>query len=136
MKKIVLSFLSLVLISTLVLAQSMTDSGKQPATNAAKKERTAKPKKEMTPSTDDEISKCITNKFSNSEKLKTQGFSASVKDGEATLTGQAQNAGSKGAATRIAQSCGAKSVKNNITAPPIPRPKKSGDQKSEQATRN
>ena len=136
MKQIVLSFLSLVLSSMLVFAQSTADGSKRPAADPAKKERAAKPKKEMTPSTDDEISKCITDKFSNSEKLKTQGFSASVKDGEATLTGQAQNAGSKGAATRIAQSCGARSVKNNITAPPIPKPKKSGDQRSEHAMKN
>ena len=38
--------------------------------------------------------------------------------------GKAANAGSKGAATGIAKSCGAGSVTNNITAPAIPRPKK------------
>jgi osmotically-inducible protein OsmY len=133
MNKIVLSVFGLLLPLMLISAQVFTASGNQ---SASAKEGVTKTKKETAPKSDDEILKCITDKLSNSEKLKTQGLSASVSDGEATLTGQAQNAGSKGAATRIAQSCGAKSVKNNITAPPIPRPKKSEEKKSEPLMKN
>lgn len=88
------------------------------------KKQSKKAEKSM-PKGDAEIQKCIADKFSNSEKLKSQGFSASVSNGEATLTGNANNAGSKGAATRIAKNCGAQKVTNNITAPAVK--KKSGD---------
>lgn len=81
------------------------------------------------PKTDADIQKCISDKFANSEKLKSQGFSATVSNGEATLTGTAQNAGSKGAATRIAKSYGASKVNNNITAPAIPKPSKPAEKK-------
>jgi len=64
---------------------------------------------------DGEIQKCINDKFSASPSLKTQGFSAAVSKGVATLTGVAKDAGSKGAATNIAKSCGAKNVTNGIT---------------------
>ena len=60
---------------------------------------------------------------------KSQGFSAKVSGGEATLTGNANNAGSKGAATGIAKRCGATKVTNNITSPAVSKPKKSGDAK-------
>ena len=58
------------------------------------------------------------------EKLRLQDFNVSVTNSEAIFTGAAKNAGSKGAATRIGQSCGATKVTNNITAPAIPRPAK------------
>ncbi len=125
MKKIILSVLSLFLTSMFVFAHN----GGQSTETSMKKETSTKTKKETTPKSDDEIQKCIVGKFANSEKLKSQGFSVTVSDSEATLTGNAQNAGSKGAATRIAQSCGAKSVKNNITAPAIPKPKKTETEK-------
>lgn len=76
---------------------------------------------------DSDIQKCITGKFASSEKLKAQGFNTAVETGVVTLTGKAVNAGSKGAATRIAKSCGAKSVTNNISAPAIPRAAKKGE---------
>lgn len=82
-----------------------------------------------TPKTDADIQKCITDKFASAEKLKSQGFSATVNNGEATLTGAANNAGSKGAATKIAKSCGATKVTNNITAPPVAKPAKPADKK-------
>ena len=47
-----------------------------------------------------------------------------VEGGAATLTGDAATAGLKGNATRMAKSCRATSVTNNITAPPVPKPKK------------
>jgi osmotically-inducible protein OsmY len=97
----------------------------QPAQGGEMKkgDKKSEKKKEAMPSTDPDIQKCIADKFANSEKLKSQGFSATVSNGEATLTGTASNAGSKGAATGIAKRCGAKKVTNNITAPPV-RPKK------------
>jgi len=64
---------------------------------------------------DGTIQKCINDKFAASSSLKSQGFSASVSGGVASLTGTAKDAGSKGAATNIAKHCGAKTVTNNIT---------------------
>jgi osmotically-inducible protein OsmY len=72
-------------------------------------------KKTSAPKTDAEIQSCIEGKLAKSAKLKDQGFTVSVSNGEATLTGTAKNAGSKGAATGLAKSCGAKKVTNNIT---------------------
>jgi osmotically-inducible protein OsmY len=132
MKRIVPSIVNLLLfllMSTTLLVYTTPAVSGQSSDTMAKKEGAPKAKKEMAPKSDDEIQKCIMDKFSNSEKLKSQGFNASVSNGEAKLTGSAQNAGSKGAATRIAQSCGAKSVTNSITAPNIPRPKKAETEK-------
>ena len=80
----------------------------------------------IAPPDDNAIQKCITEKFAASTNLKSQGFSAAVSVGVATLTGTAKDAGSKGAATNIAKSCGAKSVTNNITSPAVSKPKKPG----------
>jgi osmotically-inducible protein OsmY len=129
MKKISLSILGLFLISTLAFAPATSTAGGQTTDQMMKKENTSKAKKETAPKSDDEVQRCIADKITNSEKLKSQGFNVSVSSGEVTFTGTARNAGSKGAMTRIAQSCGAKSVKNNITAPSIPRPKKSEAEK-------
>jgi osmotically-inducible protein OsmY len=128
MKKIILSILGLFLMSAVAFAQA---NDGQSTDVTAKKETPSKARKEMAPKSDEEIRKCIIGKLTNSDKLKPQGFSVTVSDGEATLTGNASNAGSKGAATRISQSCGAKTVKNNITAPAIPKPKKSEDKKAQ-----
>ena len=73
---------------------------------------------------DADIQKCIQGKLAGSEKLRDQDFSVNVSNSEATFTGTARNAGSKGAVTRIGQSCGAVKVVNNISAPAIPRPAK------------
>jgi osmotically-inducible protein OsmY len=127
MKRIVFSILILVLTGIVFITPALS---KQANDTMAKKERASKPKNDSAPKSDSEVQKCIMDKFSNSEKLKPQGFSASVSNGEAKLTGNAQNSGSKGAATRIAKNCGARSVSNNITAPNIPRPKKSDSEKN------
>jgi osmotically-inducible protein OsmY len=82
-----------------------------------KSEKKSTKKKEIPPTGDADIQKCITDKLASSEKLKPQGFSATVNAGVATLTGNAANPGSKGAATNIAKRCGAKSVTNTITVP-------------------
>ena len=98
-------------------------------TMKAGEKKPAKKSASAAPKTDADIQKCISDKFANSEKLKSQGFSTTVSSGEATLTGTAQNAGSKGAATRIAKSCGASKVTNNITAPAIPKASKPAEKK-------
>jgi hypothetical protein len=87
-----------------------------------KAEKKAEKKKDTAPKSDADIQKCIADKFAASEK--TKGFSASVSGGAATLTGDAATAGLKGNATRMAKSCGATSVTNNMTAPPVAKPKK------------
>jgi hypothetical protein len=98
---------------------------------SAKKADKKAAKEAEAPKSDADIQKCITDKLAASEKLNTQGFSATVSNGEATLTGAAANAGSKGSATNIAKSCGAKSVINNITAPPVTKSAKKDEGKEE-----
>jgi osmotically-inducible protein OsmY len=119
MKRIIAAIFVVLLASAVALAQ-----GAQPAQGGEmkKSEKKAEKKKEAAPKSDADIQKCITDKFAASEKMK--GFSASVSGGGATLTGDAATAGLKGNATRMAKSCGAKSVTNNITAPPVTKPKK------------
>ncbi|MDX2031729.1 MAG: BON domain-containing protein [Blastocatellia bacterium] len=93
-----------------------------------KSEKKEKREKKMPEAmSDSDIQKCINGRFASSEKLNAQGFNTAVETGVVTLTGKAINAGSKGAATRIAKSCGARSVTNNISAPAIPRPAKKGE---------
>jgi len=133
MKKTYLFVLSLLLLTTMALAQ--TPAG-QTGDTPMKKEAPKKAKKESAPAppaakSDADVQKCISDKFAAAEKLKSQGFTATVTNGEATLTGTALNAGSKGAATKIAKSCGVKNVKNEITAPPVQqKPAKSEEKKS------
>lgn len=119
MKRMLTVFCFLVALSSLALAQGgeMMKSEKKTTKKAA------------APTSDADIQKCITDKLAKSEKLSTQGLSATVSNGEATLTGTAKNAGSKGAATKMAKSCGASKVTNNITSPPVAKPKKSEDAK-------
>jgi len=131
MKKTMMAILGLFFVSTLAM-QNSRGANRQSNDQMSNQENVVKTKKEASPKNDEEIRKCILEKFSNSEKLKSQDFKATVQNGEATLTGTARNAGSKGATTRIAQSCGARSVKNNIAAPAIPRPKKSEGKMVEQ----
>ena len=71
------------------------------------------------PIDDGAIQKCITDKFAASASLNPQGFSVTVSNGVATITGTAKDAGSKGAATNIAKKCGAKKVTNSISAPAV-----------------
>lgn len=122
MKKLYLSLCGLMMLSLVVLAQ-----GPQPAPNPEPARAGAK---SAAPRSDSEIQKCIQGKLANSEKLRVQEFNVTVSNSEATFTGVAKNAGSKGAATRIGQSCGAAKVINQITAPAIPRPPKKTESKS------
>ncbi len=120
MKHMFAVFCLIVALSSLALAQG---DDKMKSDKKSKKTETSAPKG------DADIQKCIADKLAKSEKLSSQGFSAVVSNGEATLTGSANNAGSKGAATKIAKSCGASKVANNITSPPVSKPKKSDDAK-------
>lgn len=111
------------LLAIAVLAQSgqsgeALQSGQSPSVPGNSAGTAARPASRS----DSEIQKCIQGKLANSEKLRVQEFNVSVANSEATFTGAARNAGSKGAATRIGQSCGAAKIVNNISAPAIPRP--------------
>jgi hypothetical protein len=80
------------------------------------------------PKTDADIQKCISDKFAASKTV-TNG-AAAVANSEATLTGEAKNAGAKGGATKTAKACGAKTVVNNMTTPaPAPAAAKTGEKK-------
>lgn len=120
MKRIFAVFCLIVALSSLALAQG---------DDKMKSDKKSKKAEASAPKGDADIQKCITDKLAKSEKLSTQGFSAAVSNGEATLTGNANNAGSKGAATKMAKSCGASKVTNNITSPPVSKSKKSDDAK-------
>lgn len=129
MKRIIATICGILLATAIAMAQAA-----QPAQGGdmmKKSEKKEKKTKAAAPTSDADIQKCITDKFANSEKLKSQGFSATVSGGAATLTGTATNAGSKGAATGIAKRCGAKEVINNITAPAVAKPAKKSEKKEE-----
>jgi CRISPR/Cas system type I-B associated protein Csh2 (Cas7 group RAMP superfamily) len=114
MRRFIAAMGSLVLMTTLSLGVLAQDSA--PAKPAA----TAKPAKAAAPKTDAEIQQCLTDKFAVSKTIKNGA--AMVSDGVATLTGEATSGATKGGATRSAKACGAKSVVNNITAPPKAKP--------------
>lgn len=85
----------------------------------------------VTAKSDTEIQQCIAERLAASPSLKDQGFSASVSNGTATLTGTARNPGSKGAASNIAKKCGAGSVANKIAISATYKPtKKAGGEKT------
>ncbi len=132
MKRIVTVICVVLLSSVVSFAQAAqpAQGGEMMKKSEKKAEKKTEKKKDTAPKSDADIQKCITDKLAAAEKLKSQGFSATVSGGAATLTGNAANAGSKGAATRIAKSCGATPVTNNITAPPVAKPKK--DEKKEE----
>ena len=114
-------------------AEKTADTTKQAAEKTADttKKAAEKTKQTVVGKSDEDVQKCITEKLAASDKLKTQGFSSTVSSGEATLTGTATNAGSKGAATKIAKGCGAKKVTNSITVPPpAPAAKKLDEKKA------
>ncbi len=87
---------------------------------AAQDKPSAKPAAE--PKSDAEIQKCISDKLAASNSIKDG--SATVSNGEATLTGAARNGGAKGAATRMAKRCGANKVTNNMRVEAKPADKK------------
>jgi osmotically-inducible protein OsmY len=113
MKKMIALTFTLLLMATGALAQDA-----QP-----EKKKESKPAK-AAPKSDADVQKCITDKLATSKNL--TGGAATVAGGEATLTGEAKNAGAKTSAGKTAQGCGAKKVTNSITvaAPAAKPPKK------------
>ncbi len=123
MKKMTALLGSLILMA--MLAPGVATAQNANSANArSAKTRKAKTPRTAPPTSDADIQKCIQDKLAASAKLKDQGFSVSVSNGEATFTGTARNGGSKGAATRMAKSCGAKKVTNNITVQASTKPPK------------
>jgi osmotically-inducible protein OsmY len=133
MKKVIAAICVILLTTVVALAQAAAPAQGGDMMKKEKGEKKEKKAKAAAPTSDPDIQKCIADKFANSEKLKSQGFTAAVSGGVATLTGKAANAASKGAATRIAKSCGAKEVTNNIEAPPVAKPAKKKEKEEKKA---
>jgi osmotically-inducible protein OsmY len=110
MKRMSFWFSSLALFALLTFNVTAQDMQKNPDA----KPKAAKAKAVM-PTADPEILKCIQEKFANAASLKDKPPSVAVTNGVATITGEAKNGGAKGGATRIAKSCGAKEIKNEMT---------------------
>src|SRR5437868_3636111 len=111
MKRIFVWLSSIALIALLALSASAQEMQKKTSETSS-----AKPKKAL-PTVDADIQKCIVEKFANAPSMKDKKPGVTVSGGVATLTGEAKNGGSKGAATRMAKGCGAKEVKNQMTIP-------------------
>lgn len=124
MKRIFAVFCFVLALSAVALAQAQPAQGGEMMMKKSDKKAQKKAEKSV-PQSDGDIQQCITDKLAKSEKLKSQSFSSAVSSGVVTLTGNAANAGSKGAVTRIAKSCGATKVINNITAPAVKKSEKS-----------
>jgi osmotically-inducible protein OsmY len=105
MKKMIVLLSSFTLITLLSLSAIAQEMQKKPP----------KPQKVSMPTTDADIQKCIEEKFASAASLKDKKPTVSVSGGVAIITGEAKNGGAKGAATKIAKSCGAKEIKNNLT---------------------
>ena len=131
MKRTLVWLCSITLIALLALsasAQEMQKKKSEAKPDKAKSEAKPDKTKKATPKTDADIQKCIEEKLANAASLKDKKPSVSVSGGVATITGEAKNGGAKGAATKIATSCGAKEVKNELTI--AASDKKSSDKKS------
>ena len=106
MKRMFAVFCFVLALSAVAFAQAQPAQGGEMMMKKSDKKSQKKADKTI-PQSDGDIQQCITDKLAKSEKLKSQNFSSAVSSGVVTLTGNAANAGSKGAATRIAKSCGA-----------------------------
>jgi osmotically-inducible protein OsmY len=108
MRKMIALTFTLLLTTAFALAQT------QPEMKKAEKPKKAA----AAPKGDADVQKCINDKLATSKTI--TGGSATVASSEATLTGEAKNAGAKNGAAKTATGCGAKKVTNNITvaAPP------------------
>ena len=115
MRKLIALTFTLLLTTVFALAQTA-----QPE----KKKEVKVTKTAVAPKSDADVQKCISDKFAASKTL--TGAAATVAGGEATLTGEAKNAGAKTSAGKTARGCGAKKVTNNINvaAAPAKPPKK------------
>jgi|SRR5262245_29068080 osmotically-inducible protein OsmY len=111
MRKMIALTFTLLLTTAFALAQT------QPEMKKAEKPKkaAAAPK---APKSDADVQKCINDKLATNKAI--TGGTAAVASLEATLTGEAKNAGAKNGAGKTATGCGAKKVTNNITvaAPP------------------
>jgi osmotically-inducible protein OsmY len=126
MKKTIGLTFTLLLTVAFALTQTSLASQEEMKKKADKPAKAAAAPK--APKTDADIQKCISDKFAASKTI--TGGAAAVANGEATLTGEAKNAGAKGGATRTAKGCGAKTVANNLTTPaPPPAAAKTGEKK-------
>jgi hypothetical protein len=126
MKKTIGLTFTLLLTVAFALTQTSLASQEEMKKKADKPAKAAAAPK--APKTDADIQKCISDKFAASKTI-TNG-AAAVANNEATLTGEAKNAGAKGGATRTAKACGAKTVVNNMTTPAPPTPAaKTGEKK-------
>jgi osmotically-inducible protein OsmY len=114
MKKMFFVMCSLALLLAFGSAISAQEMQKKPADKPAK----TKKEKPPMPTTDADIQKCIQDKLAEAPSLKANPPKVSVSGGVATITGEAKNGGQKGAASRIAKSCGAKEIKNDMTVAP------------------
>jgi osmotically-inducible protein OsmY len=108
--------LTFTLLLTIAVASTQASLASQEGEMAKKKSDKPAKAAAAAPKTDEEIQKCISDKFAASKTIKNG--TAVVARGEATLTGEAKSAGAKGGATRSAKACGAQKVVNNMTAPP------------------
>jgi osmotically-inducible protein OsmY len=116
MKKTIGLTFTLLLTVAFALTQTSLASQEEMKKKADKPAKAAAAPK--APKTDADVQKCIADKFAASKTV-TNG-AAAVANGEATLTGEAKNAGAKGGATKTAKACGAKTVVNNLTTPAPP----------------
>ena len=116
MRKMIALTFTLLLMTVFALAQTQPE-----------KKMESKPKKAAAapkaPKSDADVQKCINDKLATNKAI--TGGTAAVASLEATLTGEAKNAGAKNGAAKTATGCGAKKVTNNITvaAPPAKAPK-------------
>ena len=107
MRKMIALTFTLLLTTAFALAQTQPEK------------KAEKPKKAPAAAKSDaDVQKCINDKLATNKAI--TGGSAAVASLEATLTGEAKNAGAKNGAGKTATGCGAKKVTNNITvaAPP------------------
>jgi osmotically-inducible protein OsmY len=120
MKRTLVCLCNLMFLALLTCTVAAQEMEKKPATKADKPAKV----KAAKPTADPDILKCIEERFANAKSLKDKPPSASVSNGVATLTGEAKNGGTKGGATRIAKSCGAKEIKNEMSVLPGAKPAK------------
>ena len=111
MRKMIALTFTLLLTTAFALAQTQPE---KKAEKAPKKAAAAT----KAPKSDADVQKCINDKLATNKAI--TGGTAAVASLEATLTGEAKNAGAKNGAAKTATGCGAKKVTNNITvaAPP------------------
>lgn len=108
MKQLLTLACGLFLTATFTFAQTT-----QPAQGGEMTKKPTKTEKMAAPTSDADIQKCIQDKLAAAPKLKSESITATVSNGEATLTGNVK--AGKGSVTGIAKRCGANKVTNNIT---------------------